>query len=237
MKRYSKTFLTSALLCASVTALASGFSLTVSQSTNKIKEPKNFIVIFADDLGYADIGCYRNLFPGNDDRSLSSNHTPNIDKLGEEGVRFMQGYANAWCAPSRQTLLSGRWCNRADNINRPWVGKQLRTLGYRTCFIGKSHGKNSTEKVMNSDPATAEFDDGLFFDGGERKYYLRPGEEFPSYVNFVQQPFVAAGGESQAGLASDSAARARLVEQLRQADGLRRGMLLREILGPPIALR
>ena len=77
--------------------------------------PKNFIVIFADDLGYGDMGCYRELFKGGDDRTISHNYTPTIDKLGRDGVRFMQAYTASWCAPSRQNLLSGRWCNRADN--------------------------------------------------------------------------------------------------------------------------
>jgi arylsulfatase A-like enzyme len=65
------------------------------------------------------------------DRSLAAEFTPNLDRLGRESVRFMQAYTCSWCAPSRQNLLSGRWCNRADNVQRPWIGKQLRNAGYR----------------------------------------------------------------------------------------------------------
>jgi len=157
--------------------------------------PKNFVVIFADDFGYGDMGCYRELFQGGDEISLAPQFTPNLDRLGRDGVRFMQAYTCSWCAPSRQNLLSGRWCNRADNITRPWIGKQLRDLGYSTCFVGKSHGANSSAKVLNADPATAEYNDGFFFCNGMRKFYLRPGETFPRRVDFESQPFVAKGGE------------------------------------------
>jgi arylsulfatase B len=157
--------------------------------------PRNFIVVFADDFGYGDIGCYRELFQGGNDHSLAAKFTPNLDRLGREGVRFMQAYTCSWCAPSRQNLLSGRWCNRADNVQRPWIGKQLRDAGYSTCFVGKSHGNNSSAKVLNADPTTAEYNDGFFFIGGMRKFYLRPGERFPCRVNFQPQPYVAKGGE------------------------------------------
>ena len=182
-----------------VSVLAMVCTVGASESEAKIRtsslKPKNFIVIFADDFGYGDMGCYRELFKGGDDRTLSHNYTPTIDKLARDGVRFMQAYAASWCAPSRQNLLSGRWCNRADNIRRPWVGKQLRDLGYSTCFVGKSHGANSNTKVLNADPATAEFNDGFFFCNGMRKFYLRPGETFPRRINFKSQPYVAKGGE------------------------------------------
>ena len=161
----------------------------------QVSPPKNFIVIFADDFGYGDLGCYRELFQGGDDRSLAHKFTPNLDRLGQQGVRFMQAYSASWCAPARQNLLSGRWCNRADTVQRPWVGKQLRDAGYSTCFIGKSHGNNSTAKVLNMDPTTAEFNDGFFFPGGARGFYLRAGEKFPRRIDFKADPFVAKGGE------------------------------------------
>jgi len=157
--------------------------------------PKNVVVIFADDFGYGDMGCYRELFKGGDDSSVAHKYTPTIDTLGRDGVRFMQAYSPAWCAPSRQNLLSGRWCNRADVVQRPWIGKQLRDLGYSTCFVGKSHGANSSNKVLDTTPATAEFNDGFFFCNGMRKFYLRKGEKFPRRINFKSQPYVSKGGE------------------------------------------
>jgi arylsulfatase A-like enzyme len=160
-----------------------------------VSPPKNFIVIFADDFGYGDLGCYRELYQGGDDRSLAHEYTPNLDRLGQQGVRFMQAYTASWCAPARQNLLSGRWCNRADNVRSPWLGKQLRDLGYSTCFVGKSHGNNSSAKVLNANPDTAEYNDGFFMINGMRKFYLRKGETFPRRVGLRADPFVAKGGE------------------------------------------
>lgn len=175
--------------------LAVMLSLGIPARAKEATAPKNVVVIFADDFGYGDMGCYRELFKGGDGLSLAHKYTPTIDTLGRDGVRFMQAYSPAWCAPSRQNLLSGRWCNRADVIRRPWIGKQLRDLGYSTCFVGKSHGTNSSAKVLDTAPATAEFNDGFFFCNGMRKFYLRKGETFKRRINFKSQPYVAKGGE------------------------------------------
>ncbi|MDD7985256.1 sulfatase-like hydrolase/transferase [Lentisphaera marina] len=158
-----------------------------------LKAPKNFIVIFADDFGYGDLGCYRELFQGKDDLTISHKFTPNLDKLGRNGVRFMQTYTPSWCAPARTNLLSGRWCNRADILEKPWIGKQLRDRGYTTAFVGKSHGTGSIG--LNADPASAGFNDALVFNGGMRKFYMRKGEQLPRRTDFQEAPFVAEGGE------------------------------------------
>ena len=57
----------------------------------------NLILILADDLGWADLGCYGNTF----------NETPNIDRLAREGMRFTQFYAGPVCSPTRCNLQSG----------------------------------------------------------------------------------------------------------------------------------
>ena len=63
----------------------------------------NVIIIFADDLGYADLGCQGSL----------DVKTPHIDKLAENGIRFTDGYVTApQCGPSRAGLLTGRYQNR-----------------------------------------------------------------------------------------------------------------------------
>ena len=67
----------------------------------------NIIVILADDLGFNDISLYNG---GAGDGSIM---TPNIDALAQEGVRFNNGYAaNAVCAPSRASLMTGRYSTR-----------------------------------------------------------------------------------------------------------------------------
>ena len=100
-------------------------------SATDLKTPKNFIVIFADDFGVGDLGCYNELFEGDDAYSLADEFTPNLDTLGRQGIRFMQTYAASWCAPSRTTLLSGRWCNRANvsaGMKSAWVKRPDRTV-------------------------------------------------------------------------------------------------------------
>ena len=63
----------------------------------------NFVFILADDLGYADLGCYGG-------RSKCS---PVLDRMAKEGLRFTQGYANSSvCSPTRFALMTGRWQHR-----------------------------------------------------------------------------------------------------------------------------
>src|SRR5947209_13132430 len=60
----------------------------------------NIVFILADDLGYADVGCY-----GQRDYT-----TPNIDRLATEGLKFTQAYSNsANCSPTRTALITGRY--------------------------------------------------------------------------------------------------------------------------------
>ena len=69
----------------------------------KIKRPPNIVLIFADDLGYADTGVY----------GSKTIPTPNIDALAKRGVRFTDAYVTAGtCSPSRAGLMSGRYQQR-----------------------------------------------------------------------------------------------------------------------------
>lgn len=62
-------------------------------------EKPNFIIIFMDDLGYGDLSCYGH----------PTIHTPNLDQMADEGMRFTQFYVGAAvCSPSRAALLTGR---------------------------------------------------------------------------------------------------------------------------------
>jgi arylsulfatase A len=63
--------------------------------------PPNVVILFADDLGYGDIGCY------NPDSKIP---TPHIDGLAADGMRFVNAYsAAAVCVPSRHALMTGRY--------------------------------------------------------------------------------------------------------------------------------
>ena len=78
-----------------VCAILSSF---IASAQNKANRPPNIILIVADDLGYADLGCY----------GQQKTETPNIDQLAKHGLRFTQFYAGTTvCAPSRASLLTG----------------------------------------------------------------------------------------------------------------------------------
>ena len=60
----------------------------------------NFVILFADDLGYGDLGCYGNPVI----------KTPNLDRMADEGIRLTSFYvAESICSPSRVALLTGRY--------------------------------------------------------------------------------------------------------------------------------
>jgi arylsulfatase A-like enzyme len=103
-------------------------------------EKPNIIFILADDLGYADVGCY----------GQKLIQTPNIDKLAKQGTRFTQCYAgNTVCAPSRCALMTGYHTGHArirtngsgstDTLKSGdvTVGKILQDVGYVTGLVGK----------------------------------------------------------------------------------------------------
>jgi uncharacterized sulfatase len=89
--------------------------------TDKNAPRPNVIIIYCDDLGYGDLGCY----------GASAIRTPNVDRLANDGVRFTDYYAcSAVCAPSRAGLLTGRYPFRTGVIGNPYpkgepIGKRL----------------------------------------------------------------------------------------------------------------
>ena len=63
----------------------------------------NFVFILADDLGYADLGCY-----GGRSAAAGSSCSPNLDRMAAEGTRYLQAYCGtSVCAPSRTSLMTG----------------------------------------------------------------------------------------------------------------------------------
>ena len=69
----------------------------------------NIVIIFTDDQGYADLGCYGN----------QKNKTPRMDQLAREGTRFTSFYAQSVCGPSRSALLTGRYPIRSKGWAMP----------------------------------------------------------------------------------------------------------------------
>jgi len=109
------------------------------------ESPPNIIFILADDLGYGDISSYN---------QTGKIRTPNIDRIGAEGIRFMDAHtSSSVCTPTRYGILTGRynWRSRLKKgvlggtsdalipMDRTTIGSMLQTQGYHTAFIGKWH--------------------------------------------------------------------------------------------------
>src|SRR5262252_5486924 len=131
-------------------AIAAGVDNVFGQTRRTLP---NILFIMADDLGYADVGCY-----GRPDLK-----TPNIDRIAARGVRFTQGYANsAVCSATRTALITGRYQYRLrvgleepiatpgsggiQGVNavglppeHPTLPSLLRRTGYGTTLVGKWH--------------------------------------------------------------------------------------------------
>lgn len=123
-------------------AVAESYDAIVLEPVRDDDPRPNVIVIFTDDHGYADLGVQ-----GQD--ADVAGLTPNIDRLGTEGVRFTSGYVTATqCVPSRAGILSGRYQQRfgVDSngfgpmpLEVTTFAERLRKAGYRTGMTGKWH--------------------------------------------------------------------------------------------------
>ncbi|MEQ8556497.1 MAG: sulfatase [Cyclobacteriaceae bacterium] len=99
----------------------------------------NFIIIFTDDLGYNDLGCY----------GSPNIKTPNIDQMANEGMKFTSFYAQTVCGPSRAALMTGCYPMRNarnDNgvaphpklsLSEVTIAEVLKPAGYTTGMVGK----------------------------------------------------------------------------------------------------
>ena len=127
----------------------------------------NVILIYADDLGYGDLGC----------QGATKVQTPNIDKLAAQGRRFTDAHtASAVCTPSRYALLTGEYPIKIDcwgplptleklliDTTALTVGKVFQNKGYRTACLGKWHlgfgiDKNDWQVPLGPGPNEVGFD-------------------------------------------------------------------------------
>ncbi|MEO0477373.1 MAG: sulfatase-like hydrolase/transferase [Planctomycetota bacterium] len=113
--------------------------------------PPNILIIMADDLGFADLGCY-----GGDI------NTPTLDMLADDGLRFTQFYSAGRSASSRVSMLTGYYHDQMGASRPSWaktLPQRLGTAGYRSYHAGKWQLDRWFEKPIN--------------DGGfDRSYHL-----------------------------------------------------------------
>jgi arylsulfatase A-like enzyme len=133
-------YLYKAVIIGAITSLPA-VSITGCKSRFKIESKPNIVFILSDDLNWGDIGYY----------GQKKFNTPNIDRIGKEGIKFTNAYAgSAVCAPSRSALMEGKHTGHArirDNAYRRYaeslqpqdytVAMLLKQAGYKTGIFGK----------------------------------------------------------------------------------------------------
>jgi arylsulfatase A-like enzyme len=165
--------------------LALGLLISVAGAA---KEKPNVIVILADDMGYGDLGCFGN----------KAFKTPNIDRMASEGARLTDFYSPCpYCAPSRVSLLTGRYQFRSGLTKNPspdeakdadrrgipaseiTLGNVFQKAGYRTGAIGKWHLGHQPE----FHPTRHGFDEylGILYSHDMRPVQLMDGSKVVEY--------------------------------------------------------
>lgn len=130
-----------------ISSIMLGFACLAAVPTAQPVEHPNFVILFADDLGYGDLGCYGH----------PTIRTPNLDRMAADGMRFTQFYSAApVCTPSRAALMTGRlpirsgmygdkrgvlFPNSTGGIQDSEItlAEALKKQGYATGCVGKWH--------------------------------------------------------------------------------------------------
>lgn len=183
--------------------------LTLALASAAAAEKPNIIWIMADDLGYADLGCY----------GQKVITTPNLDRMAAEGLRFTHYYAGATvCAPSRSVLMTGlhhghtRVRGNAGRTNPAaqalkegdvTVPALLQQAGYKTALIGK-WGLGNIGEAESGLPRKQGFD---YFYGYLSQHHAH--NHFPDYLwrNETKEPLsniIVPIGEDGAGYATEA---------------------------------
>ena len=193
------------LLSPAITScLTSALFLGSCSNSKPVEQKPNIILVFTDDLGYGDLGCY----------GQKLIQSPNIDRMAKEGMLFTEFYTGSpVCAPSRCSLLTGKHTGHSfirHNINQLPLGQLaipddeitiaeiLKEQGYATAAMGKW----SLGSLYNSgDPLKQGFDRffGYYCQCKAHNYYPEmiwdnkdtvhlKNETVPVEVNFIDYP-------------------------------------------------
>lgn len=132
--------ITARLGCVALFSFAGAILPLAMAADSDTSASPNFVVIFTDDQGYQDLGCF----------GSSVLRTPNIDRMSKEGMRFTNFYAQTVCGPSRAALMTGcyplrvgKTANNQSEIHpflhtkEVTIAEVLKGQGYRTACFGK----------------------------------------------------------------------------------------------------
>jgi arylsulfatase A len=166
------------LICSP--GLFAGQTMGATKATAPVPAP-NLVIIFCDDLGYADVGCY----------GARGYKTPNIDRLARRGTRFTDFYAaQAVCSASRAALLTGCYPGRIGiqgalgpkarigiHSNEVTLAELLKGQGYATAIYGKWHLGDAPAFL----PTRHGFDDyfGLPYSNDMWPFHPTSGTNYP----------------------------------------------------------
>ncbi|GAA0537475.1 arylsulfatase [Chitinophaga japonensis] len=142
----------SAAMLLSLTILSSCAGSRQNKQAAGNDQRPNIVLILADDLGYSDIGAYGGEI-----------HTPNLDSLAANGLRFRRFYNTSRCCPTRASLLTGLYNQQAGigemtaerdepgyrgylTENTVTLAEVLKDAGYHTAMSGKWHVSNTIEQ-------------------------------------------------------------------------------------------
>jgi arylsulfatase A len=163
--------------------------------------PPNVILIYADDLAYADLSC----------TGAKDYATPHLDRMAKEGIRFTDFYvSSAVCSASRAALLTGKYHERLGvrgafppksgkglDPNEVTIAEMLRKAGYATAMAGKWH-LGDTPNFM---PQAQGFDqyEGIPYSGDMWPFHPESGSSFPPlpYFQNEQRTLEAATADDQ----------------------------------------
>jgi arylsulfatase A-like enzyme len=186
--------------------LSIAFAFLIPATLVAAEPPPNVILIVADDLGWADLGCYGSKY----------HQTPHLDRLASEGLRFTQAYAACpVCSPTRAALMTGKYPARlhltdwlpgrgdlpGQKLKRPafrqelpleeiTLAERLHEAGYATAHIGKWHlgGAGFEPQKQGFDLNIAGTDSGS--PPGYFAPFERNGRKIPGLHNFTQGEYL-----------------------------------------------
>jgi len=166
----------------------------LAELEKKFGKKPNIIYILADDIGYTELGCYGG-------GKVRGAPTPNLDKLSDQGIRFLSFYSEPECSPSRASLMTGRYAVRTGVVHALLPGSEgeglvddevsiaevLSSIGYYTGFFGKWHLGGTEENY----PTNQGFDEAEWSEGNPPFWVLNADAKSTDDVGgFSQRTFL-----------------------------------------------